>query len=102
LNGQYRVELQGGDCGDILEYYFVAVGDAGTVVTDPVSAPQTIYQTRMIIENDVFHDDFETDLGWEINSPDDITKGLWTRVDPGGPSPSLNTIFLSTKRAIVL
>lgn len=84
-NNQYRVELPGGHCGDILEYYFVAVGDGGTVVTDPVGAPQSIYQTHLMIETDVFYDDFETDRGWEVISPDEEnTRGLWIRVDPVG------------------
>ncbi|MGD2109515.1 MAG: S8 family serine peptidase [Phycisphaerae bacterium] len=72
-------------CGTQLEYYFIAFGDAGSVVTDPLDAPTTVHHAEVIVWRTVFSDDFEQDLGWEVSGGDN-TSGRWSRVVPVGTS----------------
>ncbi len=60
-----------------------AASTFGEVVSFPVTGSVEI---TTLTENTqtLFADDFETDLGWDVGSPDDdATSGLWERGDPG-------------------
>ncbi len=82
-NDLFTVGFPAAPCQASLEYYFLATGDGGTVVTDPLNAPASTFQAAVIIRSTLFEDDFETDQGWGIEGGD-TTSGRWARVEPRG------------------
>jgi hypothetical protein len=66
-----------------LEFYLGAAGDGGTVVTDPPAAPLELHVAKAIHTEALFVDDFENDLGWQVQGGDN-TNGRWARVIPVG------------------
>jgi len=81
----YEATLPPASCDDVPEYYFSADGDAGSTVFSPPDAPDTTYSAVVGEPVTLFADDFETDQGWTVGSPqDDATTGIWNRMDPQG------------------
>ncbi len=73
-------------CGKTLDWY-VEFGTNLGPVRSPSDAPATTYHSASIVSAMVWHDTFETNLGWTVGgagSGDNATSGLWTRVDPVG------------------
>ena len=71
--------------GTMVEYYIEASDLEGHYLTDPPEAPASMYRFFVGTTELVFADDFETDLGWTVGSPDDgATTGVWVRADPVG------------------
>jgi hypothetical protein len=85
--GLFEVKLPAAPCETTIEYYLSANGDGGAVVTDPLDAPASLHVVRAIRYEQLFDDDFETALGWEIvTEGGSTTRGAWTRVIPVGTS----------------
>ncbi len=84
-DGLYAVDLPSVPCETTIEYYFLAAGNDGTFVTDPLDAPASLHTVLSIQYQTLFDDDFETDLGWEVDGGTSTT-GRWTRVIPVGTS----------------
>jgi|GEM_PF-3573070 len=82
--GDYSVDLPATACEETVEFYFEATGDEGTVVTDPIGAPERVYEAQAIQTRDLFYDDFEQDLGWEAVVEGSDTRGGWVRAEPIG------------------
>ncbi len=85
--GLFDVELPAAPCETTIEYYLSAAGDGGAVVTEPLDAPTSLHAVRAIRYEQLFDDDFENDLGWEVVTEGGAsTTGGWTRVIPVGTS----------------
>jgi len=69
--------------GDEPEYCFSAQGDGGTTVTSPYGAPGACYAFDVGVTYPIMMDNFETDLGWTVQSSN-LSTGEWERVDPIG------------------
>ncbi len=86
-NDLFLVTLPASPCNSILEYYFVAAGDGGTIVRDPLDAPAALHTASVIVKRTLFYDDFESDRGWQTTAAGGVgTRGRWTRVAPRGTS----------------
>ncbi|MCK6485024.1 MAG: S8 family serine peptidase [Phycisphaerae bacterium] len=85
----YLASLPPADCGQTLEFYLSAEGDAGSVVTEPADAPTTTYSATLDSIVTLFSDNFETDTGWTVDNAAG-TGGAWERGIPigGGGAPS--------------
>ncbi len=81
--GRFRAVLPYVTCGDVPEYYFSAVGDGGAVVVSPAGAPNEVWTATPGELGVVLADDFESDLGWSVQSVNLIT-GAWERGVPAG------------------
>jgi len=80
----YLATIPGARPDGLPEFYFSAHGDGGTTVTCPADAPVTVYSMDVAgLPEIVIHDDFESDLGWTVESIYLIT-GEWERVEPIG------------------
>jgi hypothetical protein len=77
----YRVALPAQACATVSQFYFVATGHAGTLVTDPPSAPFAVFNAQVAFDTVLFADDFETDTGWQVDGGDN-NSGRWSRVIP--------------------
>jgi len=85
--GLFEVELPAAPCETTIEYYLSAAGGGGAVVTDPLDAPANLHSVRAIRYEQLFDDNFEDDLGWEVITEGGAsTTGVWTRVIPVGTS----------------
>ncbi len=84
--GLFEVKLPAAPCETNIEYYLSATGDGGAVVKDPLDAPASLHAVRAIRNEQLFDDDFETDLGWEMVTEGTGTTGAWARVVPVGTS----------------
>ncbi|MGB2984332.1 MAG: S8 family serine peptidase, partial [Phycisphaerae bacterium] len=81
----FLVELPAVQCEATLQYYLVVEGDGGSAVNDPLDAPAPLYSAYAIHTEPLFDDDFESDLGWEVEGGDN-RSGRWSRVIPVGTS----------------
>jgi len=81
----YEAVIPGAHPGDKPEFYFVAEGDGGTVITMPVDAPSSVYSFEVCLAERVIHDDFEGDTGWTVENFN-ITAGAWERDVPNTTS----------------
>jgi hypothetical protein len=79
----YEVVLPNTAPGDAPEFYFSALGDGGTTVCSPFDAPASVYSFDLGIVETLFHDDFESDLGWTVENIN-LTDGPWERGVPAG------------------
>ena len=100
----YEATLPGADCGDVPEFYFTAEGDGGSVVANPILAPDEVYTATVGTLVTVMHDDFETDQGWVAENLGADT-GDWQRgvpvddpswdYDPGSDSDGSGQCYLT-------
>jgi hypothetical protein len=81
---RFEAQLPATPCGSTIEYYLLAEGSGGTVVTSPWDAPATLFSAEAVVVEPVFTDDFEEDLGWKTEFFGMETKGQWVRVIPVG------------------
>jgi hypothetical protein len=82
--GVYRAVLPAAECGDAPEFFFSAAGlRFGSVYTPrrPLSQPFT---AEVGVRSQVFHDDFESDLGWTVENSPGLAGGGWERGIPVG------------------
>ncbi len=68
------------ECGDAPEYYLTAQGDVTGVVTVPPAGAASYVGSYICI----LEDNFQTDLGWTVQSDLSLTSGAWERAIPGG------------------
>jgi len=72
-------------CGATIEWYIEVQTASGAIVVEPAGAPAKAFATLTQVSEDLFVDDFATDLGWIAGAPDDdATAGHWVRADPVG------------------
>jgi hypothetical protein len=82
--GLYHAELPAAACGDTLEYFFSVAGLRFGSVYTPTDPLENRYVTRVGDTQTVFHDDFESDLGWSVTNGGGLTGGAWERGVPVG------------------
>jgi V8-like Glu-specific endopeptidase len=76
----YEASLPALDCGQTIDYYVSATADGGEVRTSPVDAPDESYAAP--VATTVVADlDFETSLGWAVESIA-LIDGAWQRGVP--------------------
>lgn len=74
-------------CDAHVEFYFSAMGDGGTLVTDPHEAPGRVHNTIVTRDDILFEDDFEENRGWSVQvEGGGDTRGAWVRVIPAATS----------------
>lgn len=78
---QHRAVLPPAGCSAAPEYYISAEGSGGTVVTEPVDAPTTLFTSEVGGLVVLFADDFESSQGWEAVNLG-ATAGEWDRGVP--------------------
>ncbi len=78
-DGLYEVTIPACTCDDHLEYYFTALGEDGSSITDP---PSALYEATVGTVLTLVDDDFETDLGWTVEDVD-VETGSWECAVPG-------------------
>jgi hypothetical protein len=79
----HEAVLPGTRPGDEPEFYFSAQGDGGSTITSPADAPNSVYSFEIGIVETIFHDDFESDLGWFVENIN-LADGPWERGIPAG------------------
>jgi len=90
LDGErWSVTMPALPCGSMLEYYLEAETIEGEIVTSPEDAPASVLLGEAAQSTLRFADDFELDLGWQVDpeGDDTATTGMWERVDPN-PTPA--------------
>jgi hypothetical protein len=71
-------------CGDAPEYYFSARGESTGMVYVPAGGPRDPLASYVGNYLAVLVDDFQSDLGWSVQSDLCLTSGAWQRAVPGG------------------
>lgn len=106
----YTASLPGTTCSGTPEFYFSAQGTGSGTVTNPPTAPASVYTATIGEITVVFADDMETNLGWAVGDVgDNATTGIWTRVNPVGTAaqpeddhtPTPGTICWVTGQGVV-
>gem|GEM_PF-530216 len=77
----YEATLPAAGCDAGPEFFISAVGDSGTTICSPLDAPDSLHTALVGWTEVLFHDDFETDLGW-IAENLGATSGDWERGIP--------------------
>ncbi len=74
----YSVEIPAMSIGYQPEFYISVQGQ-----TYPELAPTSLFAIEVTEDEEIFADDFESNMGWTAGAGDDTASaGLWTRVDP--------------------
>jgi len=81
--GMYEATVPAAACGDVPEFYFSALGDAGSTVLLPGTAPADTFSYGVGEIITLVQDDFQTDTGWSVSSTS-LATGAWERAIPGG------------------
>lgn len=79
----YAATLPAAECSDTPEFYFSIEGTVSGVVTSPQDAPSHFYAATVATVTLLLSDDFETDLGWTVESLA-LESGAWERGVPAG------------------
>ncbi|MBU0717043.1 MAG: S8 family serine peptidase, partial [Planctomycetes bacterium] len=80
----FKVELPGVPCDTVIEFFFAAAGNRGTVVYDPLGGGDGPYSAYAMADEPRFDDDFEVvPAVWDVEGGDS-TSGGWARVVPVG------------------
>ncbi len=80
-SGNYSGNLPGFACGDAPSFYFRFTDATCGLLTDPASAPASLYDLDVSVLSTSFQDNFQTNLGW---TPTNLgaTSGDWERGVP--------------------
>jgi subtilisin family serine protease len=82
---EYEAIFPSFDCPATVSYYFSAEADSGDTYFNPASAPDASYSAPAWAGTVIaFQDQFETDLGWIVDSSPSLTAGAWERGVPAG------------------
>lgn len=82
---RYQAALPAAYCTDAPQFYVSAVGNLGSVVSNPSNAPTGFLSASVGANTTAFSDNFQSDMGWTVASqligagPFD---GAWQRGDP--------------------
>jgi len=73
-------------CGATASYFVQVETTVGLAVSEPLGAPLGAFETIVASEEAaLFADDFQSDRGWIVGSPDDdAVTGVWERAEPIG------------------
>jgi carboxypeptidase T len=83
--GNFDTLLPAAPCGALVQWYFEATTNGGSVILLPPGGPSAPFEATAVESRQVWADDFESDQGWSVGAPgDDATSGIWLRVDPVG------------------
>ena len=74
--------LPAADCGDNPEFYVSAMGDMGSMVSEPDNAPASVLTAPVGETFTIFTDNFQVDLGWTVSGT--ALDGQWQRGVPVG------------------
>ncbi|TVQ77774.1 MAG: hypothetical protein EA380_06970 [Phycisphaeraceae bacterium] len=77
--------LPGQSCDSQPQFYFRVEGEESGVRFLPFGGPDSPYEFQIGVLEDVFLDDFTTDLGWtvgEFDMGETAVRGNWTRMPP--------------------
>lgn len=81
----YEAVFPAATCGTEIRYYVSAQATSGEIYTNPRSAPLSWHTSIAAYGEDVlFHDDFNTHLGWTVQNSSGLTAGAWQRGIPVG------------------
>jgi hypothetical protein len=82
--GTYHATLPALPCEQNIDYYVsFLTSDSSYTITEPIGWSTTPFSAISVRSDSlIFSDDFETDMGWTVDSA--ATTGFWTRVDPIG------------------
>lgn len=78
---QYEASIPAGDCGQTVEYFFVATLAGGGELRFPGDAPTSVLSAEVAVIETALADDFEDDAGW-TTEVDGATSGAWQRGVP--------------------
>ncbi|MEE9553426.1 MAG: IPTL-CTERM sorting domain-containing protein [candidate division Zixibacteria bacterium] len=77
------------NCGVVVSYYLGAESSIGTIVTDPLTAPDYTYSALSASNLVTFYnDDFDSNVGWTMNGLWGIGQPLGGGGEYGNPDPS--------------
>jgi hypothetical protein len=83
--GAYDAVFPPAACGELLHFYLSAETTGGLTATWPDDAPESsLAVVAATSVTEVFADDFESDLGWTVESDEGLTSGAWGRGVPLG------------------
>jgi len=81
----YQATFPPSECGTLVDYYFAVSTTSGAEATFPEDAPNVVLSavsaTSFIAS---FDDDFEQDLGWQVENAPGLTDGAWELGVPAG------------------
>ena len=81
LNAGYDATFGGFDCGASVDWYVSVDSADGETTVSPYGAPGSTWNAMAYSGSEVtFDDDFNTDLGWDVDAS--ATEGNWIRVTP--------------------
>ncbi|MGB2768913.1 MAG: lectin like domain-containing protein [Candidatus Zixiibacteriota bacterium] len=80
----YEATLPPAGCVHTPEFYFSAEAALEGEVCSPLAAPDRVYSAYVGFLTPVFPDNFETDLGWNVQNDPNLTGGAWERGVPVG------------------
>lgn len=80
----YQATLPPAACADAPQFYIGAVGDGGTAVYEPQTAPQSYYTALVGDLITIMQDNFNSDQGWTVQNSSGLTAGAWQRGIPAG------------------
>ncbi|HGY90289.1 MAG TPA: hypothetical protein ENK43_03850 [Planctomycetes bacterium] len=86
-NGLFRGTLPAVSCLSRVDFYVsIDVLGGGGTITAPVGAPANFHSAIASpgALAELFHDDFESDLGWTVQNDASLTDGAWDRGVPVG------------------
>jgi hypothetical protein len=78
---RYQAVLPPTDCDEVPEFYVSAAGVRSGTVSRPANAPDEFFTSAVGTFAAIFHDDFEQDRGWLVDSPS-AADGNWERGVP--------------------
>ena len=79
------------DSPTVVEYYVQASDAANNGATSPENAPTSVYSFAVGVIQEIFADNFESNLGWTVGSAgDSATTGVWVLGAPIGTDAQPN------------
>ena len=83
-NDTFEALLPATPCNTVVQYYFEASTTDGDTATLPANAPVNVFSALAIVQEEVWTDDFNSDLGWSVTNGPDLADGGWERGVPAG------------------
>ena len=84
----FEASFPAANCFSKLDYYVSAQNLLAQSFSDPANAPATARRADSATgTTTILNDNFETNMGWSVQSDGSLTSGAWTRVNPRGTGP---------------